>query len=136
MESTYGVKDVDTQALVVGLAKTGDEHWAKILKIVSDKYPYCTMHGVHVEEGCIVAYEGVQISFVFGEGVAAAAIEPAFDGNWQALKSLCAKIGFGRLAEIRFSRGRPVGAKMTEGGRRLRRLAAKDAPSKGRTPMS
>ncbi len=110
-----------------------ENHWAMTLKLVADEYPYCTMHGVHIEEGCIVAYEGVQVSFAFGES-AQAAIEPRFDAHWQALKALCARLKFGRLAEIRFSQGRPVSAKMLAGGRRLRKLQLK-AP-RTRTPMS
>jgi hypothetical protein len=137
MESTFGINAVkDTDAPLAGIERIGEDHWGRTLKLIADKYPYCTMHGVHVEEGCIVAYEGVQISFVFVDGHSDIADKPAFDSHWKALKALCAKVGFGRLAEIRFSRGRPVGAKMQEGGRRLRKLVAKADQQKERSPMS
>lgn len=47
---------------------------------------------------------------------------PAFDEYWEALRALCGRIRNGRLAELRFGRGKPVGAKTSEGGRRFKRL--------------
>ena len=134
MEALYGLKGGQQAGHRAELATERADQWTATLKLVADEYPFCTMHGVHIEDGCIVAYEGVQISFVFGENLSAARAEPRFDANWQALKALCAKIKFGRLAELRFSEGRPVGAKVNAGGRRLRRLAPKAVKERG--PMS
>lgn len=135
MESAHSrtaVKPLDVQA-AAGLAAAGDR-WSVMLKVMALEYPYCTMQGVHIEDGAIVACEGIQQSFVFG-AVDAPPEEPSFDGHWQALRALCAKLGSGRLAEIRFSRGRPVSARMNEGGRRFRRLVVKTPRDKERSPM-
>jgi hypothetical protein len=95
------------------------------------------MSGVHVAEGCIVACEGIQSSFVFsGVDADASPAEPAFDAHWKSLRALCAKLGSGRLAEIRFSRGRPVSAQMNAGGRRFRRLLVKVPAASESSPMS
>lgn len=105
-----------------------DSRWAGLLKLVASEYPYCTMFGVHVVDGCVVSCEGVQRSFLFDAGDAAAqAVEPAFDAHWKALEALCVKLGSGRLAELRFSRGRPMNARTSEGGRRFKRLLTKSA---------
>ena len=118
------------------VAVQGDR-WAGLLKVVASEYPYCTMHGVHIEDGCVVACEGVERSFLFGSADAEPAIESAFDAPWKALQALCAKVGSGRFAELRFSRGRPVSARSSEGGRRFRRLVAKAEPQgKERSLMS
>jgi len=124
MERVYSQRGAEKLIVpaVAGLT-VGDDRWSAMLRLIASEYPFCTMNGVHVVDGCIVACEGVQRSFVFGGSDAAAALqEPSFDAHWLALRALCAKIGSGRLAEIRFSRGRPVGARMSEGGRRFRRI--------------
>ncbi len=140
MEGAFSLKDVQQEHMpaIAGLPTSDDGRWAGILMLVASEYPYCTMHGVHVVEGGIVACEGIQRSFVFGPAEAATAeAGPSFDAHWQALRSLCARIGSGRLAEVRFSRGRPVIARVTEGGRRFRRLVAKASrEGKGRSTMS
>lgn len=136
MERAYSQGAVIKSEVVAGLS-AGDDRWSGMLRLIASEYPFCTMSGVHVVEGCIVACEGVQRSFVFGASDAAAMpAEPAFDAHWKALQELCAKIGSGRLAEVRFSRGRPVSARMSEGGRRFRRLVVKVPPTSERSPMS
>lgn len=102
--------------------------WTEMVRLVAAEYPYCTMHGVHVADGVIVACEGVQRSFAFGGDEAVeAAVHPAFDAHWKALEALCANMGSGRLVELRFSRGRPVSARTSESGRRFRRIVGKPA---------
>ena len=134
MERAYSRDAVEPLDVRAAGLQAGADRWSAMLKLMAAEYPYCTMQGVHVEDGVIVACEGIQQSFVFG--TADAPPEPAtFDGHWRALRDLCAKIGYGRLAEIRFSRGRPVSARMNEGGRRYRRLTAKTAGVE-RPPMS
>ena len=136
MERAYSHRAVSKPEGVGGFAGE-DDRWPGMLKLIASEYPYCTMNGVHVVEGCIVACEGIQKSFVFsGSDAAAIPLEPEFDGHWQALQALCAKLGSGRLAEIRFSRGRPVSARMNESGRRFRRLVVKSAPQSKDSPMS
>ncbi len=130
MERAYSSSVGKADVVAAGL-KAGDDRWSGMLRLIATEYPFCTMSGVHVVEGCIVACEGVQKSFVFnGSDAAAEPAEPQFDAHWKALQALCVKIGSGRLAEIRFSRGRPVSARMNEGGRRFRRLAVKTAPER------
>ena len=103
MERAFRQEGRNTQweAVAAGIA-AGDDRWSGVLKLIASEYPYCTMSGVHVVEGCIVACEGIQSSFVFG-GADAVALpaEPAFDAHWKSLRVLCAKLGSGRLAEIR-----------------------------------
>lgn len=123
-------------AVAAGIA-AGDERWSVVLRLIAAEYPYCTMSGVHVADGCIIACEGIQSSFVFnGSDSDGATVEPTFDGYWKSLRALCAKLGSGRLAEIRFSRGRPVSARMNAGGRRFRRLVIKVPAALERSPMS
>lgn len=136
MERAYsreGVKTLDVRT-AAGMA-AGMDRWSAMLKLMAVEYPYCTMQGVHVEGGEIVACEGIQQSFVFGAADAPTEA-PTFDGHWRALRELCAKLGSGRLAEIRFSRGRPVSARMNANGRRFRRLAVKIASASERPTMS
>jgi len=106
MERSYsqrGVEKLNVPA-ITGPAG-GDDRWSGMLRLIASEYPFCTMNGVHIVDGCVVACEGIQRSFVFGGSDAAAAPqEPSFDAHWLALRALCAKIGSGRLAEIRFSR--------------------------------
>lgn len=138
MERAYSQGVVTKSEVFAAGIPAGDDRWSGMLRLVASEYPFCTMSGVHLAEGCIVACEGIQRSFVFsGSDASVASAEPAFDAHWKALQELCAKIGSGRLAEIRFSRGRPVSARMSEGGRRFRRLVVKTAPqNKERSPMS
>jgi len=136
MERVYSQRGAEKLIVpaVAGLT-VGDDRWSAMLRLIASEYPFCTMNGVHVVDGCIVACEGVQRSFVFGGSDAAAAPqEPSFDAHWLALRALCAKIGSGRLAEIRFSCGRPIGARMSEGGRRFRRIVVPQNTEP--TPMS
>lgn len=129
-------RNTQWEAVAAGIA-AGDDRWSGVLRLIASEYPYCTMSGVHVVEGCIVACEGIQSSFVFGGADAAASpAEPAFDAHWKSLRALCAKLGSGRLAEIRFSRGRPVSARMNAGGRRFRRLVVKVPAASEPSPMS
>lgn len=134
MERALNSSTVGKSEAVIAAGFAGGDRWSGMLRLIASEYPFCTMSGVHVVDGCIVACEGVQRSFVFGASDAVAMpAEPAFDAYWKALQALCAKIGSGRLAEIRFSRGRPVSARMNEGGRRFRRLTVK---IEERSPMS
>lgn len=116
-----------------GGVPAAENRWAGFLELVAAEYPFCTMYGVHIVEGCVVSCEGTQRSFVFGaadEAIPAAAASS--DAHWKALKALCVKMGSGRLAELRFSGGRPVSARTSESGRRFKRLldrGAKDANS-------
>ncbi len=137
MERAYSHRAVGKPEVVVAGLGGGYDCWPGMLKLIASEYPYCTMNGVHVVEGCIVACEGIQKSFVFsGSDATATSSEPEFDGHWKALQALCIKLGSGRLAEIRFSRGRPVSARMNESGRRFRRLIVKTAPQCKDAPMS
>jgi len=134
--SRQGVPAAQWEAVAAGIA-AGDDRWSVVLRLIAAEYPYCTMSGVHVVEGCIVACEGIQSSFVFsGADAEASPAEPAFDAHWKSLRALCAKLGSGRLAEIRFSRGRPVSAQMNAGGRRFRRLVVKVPAASESSPMS
>ena len=136
MERAYGredVKPLDVRA-AAGIG-AGTDRWSAMLKLMAAEYPYCTMQGVHIEGGEIVACEAIQQSFVFGAADAPPEA-PTFDGHWRTLRDLCAKLGSGRLAEIRFSRGRPVSARMNASGRRFRRLAVKTPSALERAPMS
>lgn len=119
--SLFGEKEV-----VVTAAAGREGRWSGLARLMAVEYPHCTMHGVHVVDGVIVACEGIQRSFSFaaprGEDAPA---ESAFDANWRALESLCAKLGSGRLAELKFVRGRPVSARTSEGGRRFKRVTGR-----------
>ena len=110
-----------------GFVRPESDQWTHLLRLVSAEYPYCTMHGVNIVDGNIVSCENVQQSLTFGpqEEGAAGPDEPEFDDHWTALKALCASIKTGRLVELRFSQGRPVSARKSEGGRRFRRLVTK-----------
>lgn len=100
----------------------GNDSWRDLSRLIWSGYSYCTMYEVGIVDGNIVSWEDIQRSFKFGLSPADGAPEPKFDEFWAALRILCARIRNGRLAELRFSRGRPVSAKTREGGRRLKRL--------------
>ncbi len=96
MEGAFSLKDVQKEHMpaIAGLPTSDDGRWAAMLMLVAAEYPYCTMHGVHVVEGGIVACEGIQRSFVFGQPEATAVeVGASFDDHWQALRALCARIG-------------------------------------------
>lgn len=126
-----------TAALAAIQARENDS-WASLRKLIAVEYSYCTMHGVHVVNGCIVACEGIQRSFTFSAaGALTASLEDAGGDHWQALESLCAKLGSGRLDEVRFSQGKPASARTKEGGRRFKHLLSKAAEERQEhTPMS
>jgi hypothetical protein len=110
----------------VSASQSREWRWSEMARLVTAEYPYCTMQGVRVADGMIVACEGLQRSFSFKPVEAVEVVEPGLDAHWKALDALCVRMGSGRLAELRFSGGRPVSARTSEGGRRFRR--AEDKP--------
>lgn len=98
------------------------DQWGYLLSLVCSEYAYCTMYGVNIVDGNIVSSENIQRTLTFGPTSTDAPIAPAFDEYWVALRIICARIRNGRLAELRFHRGRPISAKTSEGGRRFKRL--------------
>ncbi|MEW5883728.1 MAG: hypothetical protein AB1725_05845 [Armatimonadota bacterium] len=112
-----------------GLLRAGAERassdggqWRHLLSLVCAEYAYCTMYGVNIVDGNIVSCANIQRSLTFGPAKDVVPAPPAFDEYWQALRDLCARVRNGRLAELRFSRARPIAAKTSEGGRRFKRL--------------
>ncbi len=93
--------------------------WLDLLFVVHAEHPDCTMHGVNVLNGSIVSCARIQRHMRFG-------LEPAkdasylFDRTWEALETMCRKIGTGRIEEIEFSDGRPVNVRVN--ARRRRRF--------------
>lgn len=100
----------------------GRSQWSYLLALVCSEYAYCTMYGVNIVDGNIVSCENIQRSLTFGPAPAGAQAAPTFDEYWDALRALCGRVRNGRLAELRFNRGRPISAKTSEGGRRFKRL--------------
>ena len=92
------------------------------MSLVCSEYSYCTMYGINIVDGNIVSCENIQRSLTFGPTPAGGPEAPAFDEYWDALRILCGRVRNGRLAELRFNRGRPISAKTSEGGRRFKRL--------------
>lgn len=104
----------------------GDQ-WDYIFRLVHSEYAYCAMYGVNIVDGSIVACDNIQRSLTFGPSPVVTDESPSFDEYWRALHELCARIRNGRLAELKFVRGRPVSAKTAEGGRRFKRHLMKTA---------
>lgn len=104
------------------VAGVSSDQWRYLLALVCSEYAYCTMYGVNIVDGNIVSCENIQRSLTFGPTPVGAQAAPAFDEYWQALQALCGRIRNGRLAELRFNRGKPISAKTSEGGRRFKRL--------------
>lgn len=100
----------------------GSGQWGYLLSLVCSEYAYCTMYGVNIVDGNIVSSENIQRSLTFGPTPAGTPATPEFDEYWEALRILCGRVRNGRLAELRFNRGRPISAKTSEGGRRFKRL--------------
>ena len=96
--------------------------WKALLKLVHRDFPYCTMYGVRVGDGCIVSCRDIQTSLVFGPAKDMGAEEPPFDEHWQAFMTFCVKLDWGELKELSFHAGRPVNARRAEGGRRFSRF--------------
>jgi hypothetical protein len=92
------------------------------VSLVAADYAYSTMYGVNIVDGNIISCANIQRTLKFGPEQPGERISPAFDEYWQALKTLCGRVRNGSLAELKFSRGKPIGAKTSEGGRRFRRL--------------
>lgn len=114
---------------------SGGDQWRYLLTLICSEYAYCTMHGVDIVDGNIVRCANIQRSLTFGPSPADAPSEPAFDEYWQALQALCGRIRNGHLTELRFSRGRPVGAKTSEGARRFKRLVKEREAGPGSTAV-
>ncbi|MDE2141181.1 MAG: hypothetical protein KGJ84_02050 [Elusimicrobia bacterium] len=93
--------------------------WLDLLYVVHAEHPDCTMYGVNVLNGNIVSCARIQRHMRFG-------LEPAkdasylFDRTWEALGTMCRKIGTGRIEEIEFSEGRPINVRVN--ARRRRRF--------------
>jgi len=100
------------------------EPWPDLLRLISSEYPYCTLSDVNIADGNIISCRHIQRSLTFGPTEKKGGAAPVFDDYWTALKELCRKIETGSLMELRFSAGRPVSARRSEGGRRFRRLLA------------
>lgn len=107
------------------LANANSDQWRYLFTLIWSEYAYCTMYGVNVVDGNIVSCDNIQRSLTFGSSATGRAEVPDFDEFWEALQTLCSGIRTGRLAELRFNRGKPVSAKTSEGGRRFRRLVRK-----------
>lgn len=103
------------------------ENWLAFMSQVRKDYPYCTMFGVHVAAGVITSCENIQRSLLFGgpDNALGKAGHELFDTNWEALEALCSRAWTGRLAEVKFTDGRPTSARTAEGGRRFKSLARK-----------
>jgi hypothetical protein len=115
---------------VDGVARS---QWSYLLALVCSEYAYCTMYGVNIVDGNIVSCENIQRSLTFGPAPAGAQAAPTFDEYWDALRTLCCRVRNGRLAELRFNRGRPISAKTSEGGRRFKRLVKECEAGPGST---
>lgn len=107
---------------VPSVTGVGSGQWGYLLALVCSEYAYCTMYGVNIVDGNIVSCENIQRSLTFGPEPAGAPAAPVFDEYWDALRTLSGRVRNGRLAELRFNRGRPISAKTSEGGRRFKRL--------------
>jgi hypothetical protein len=110
---------------VVSSRREGDP-WPDLRRLIFSEYRYCTMYDVNIVDGNIVSCRNIQQSLTFGPAEARSDATPIFDSYWGALKELCGKIRTGCLLELRFSEGRPVSARRSEGGRRFRRFLAKE----------
>lgn len=108
----------------------GSDPWRELSRLVWSEYAYCTMYGVDIVDGNIISCGNIQRSLTLAPPPAGEVPEPVFDESWTALRTLCVRIRNGRLAELRFNRGRPVSAKTSEGGRRFKR--SKAAPCRPR----
>lgn len=113
------------------MSGSGDVQWRQLMTLVWSEYAYCTMYGIDVVDGNIVGCSEIRRNLVFGPAAADAAEPPTFDEYWQALRTMCGRIHNGRLAELRFNRGRPVAARTSEGGRRFKRLVKERKPGSG-----
>lgn len=102
----------------------GDQ-WDYLFRLICSEYSYCTLYGVNIVDGNIISCDNIQRSLTFGPSSLKSSNSPRFDEFWQALKELCVHIRNGRLAELRFNRGKPVSAKTEESGRKFRRFLAK-----------
>ena len=103
------------------------DRWLELLRLVFVVYPYCTMYGVHIVDGCITACEQIQRSLMLGNDrkVPQETLLAMFDMKWQALEALCITIETGRLVELKFHDARPVIAITAEGGRRFKGILKK-----------
>ncbi|MBI2787290.1 MAG: hypothetical protein HYX59_01285 [Elusimicrobia bacterium] len=115
------------------MAGVGRSQWSYLLALVCSEYAYCTMYGVNIVDGNIVSCENIQRSLTFGPASAGGEAAPTFDEYWDALRTLCFRVRNGRLAELRFNRGRPISAKTSEGGRRFKRLVKEREAGPGST---
>ena len=123
--AAISAQDVVEQAL---RQKPPHESWLALMDLVRKEYPYCTMYDVHVSGGAIVSCEDIQRSLVFGEDKAAPAADlDLFDRRWQALEAFCARMGSGRLVELKFIDAKPMAARTREGRRRFRRFPGGEA---------
>jgi len=122
-ESTFPVTTHAQQAVDEAIGqKTDLQNWQAFIDLVRQEYAYCTMYGVHIAAGHIVSCESIQRSLLFANPQPRPQ-EPCLapvDERWQALAALCAQIGTGKLAELKFSEAKPTGARTAEGGRRFR----------------
>ncbi|MFA6093657.1 MAG: hypothetical protein WCU88_08880 [Elusimicrobiota bacterium] len=115
----FGAKEIADEAVP---CRSSRERWLSFMKLVYEKYPFCTMYGVHVENGIIISCKNIQRSLLFGDSNTSP-VEPGpelFDAKWQALETLCTQLGSGTLAELKFGDAKPLSAKIAEAGRRFK----------------
>ena len=58
--------------------------WSRLFAIVRDRFPYCKMREVHVANGTVVAYGGVEYTVVMNSDPAGARspLPEGFDAHW------------------------------------------------------
>lgn len=95
--------------------------WRFLQELVASEYSFSTMYNVDIVDGQIVGCARIERSMLFGSAKADISVNQPHQESWNALRNVCENIRNGRLSELRFSAGRPTGAKVQTGGRRFRR---------------
>lgn len=95
------------------------ERWTRLKSLVRERYPYCRLRGVEVEDGCIVRYAGVQYTRALSKPHAPQVDHHGPDTKWSELVRLCSELDRGRIGEIHFVDGSPVLATIEADGESL-----------------
>jgi len=84
--------------------------WTQFFMMIREQFPYSKMIGARIAGGVLIGYDRIQFTAILAPGQ-----EPPddllpndFDGQWKRLQRFCQVLQDCVIAEIHFTRGRPV----------------------------
>ncbi|MHB2027048.1 MAG: hypothetical protein ACYCPQ_10535 [Elusimicrobiota bacterium] len=84
--------------------------WAQFFLMIREQFPYSKMIGARIAGGTLVSYERIQFTAILAPGQEPPddVLPDDFDSQWKRLRKFCQVLQACVIAEIHFTRARPV----------------------------